>query len=159
MSFDTNQLAQFDVGANINNLHNIIHNINQHRIWWKTALLAALGFIGLGFVLIWVLYAVNENRTQEFNALIYSSAVVLIFGLIVMGILFFLRDTKEAGDFGDRLTGYINGLKNEMNKQQIVAQQQLQEQRKQTARAMRATDILAERNKEAALGAADKYVF
>lgn len=159
MSFDTSQLSQFDVSSDIDNLHRIIDGINEHRRWWKTALMVSLGFIGLSFVFIWVIYATNENKTQEFNALIYSSAVILIVVLIVLSLLFFVRNAKEAFDFGSRLEGYINSMKNEMYKQKLLSSQQLQEQNKKTSQALKATEILAERNRQSALGAADKYVF
>jgi len=163
MSFNTSQLSQFNVSAAINNLHQIIHNINDHRVWWKTALVVALGFIGLAFVFIWVLYAVNENRTQEFNALIYSSASILIVSIAIMTMLFFYRNSKEAFDFGDQLEAYIKSLNDQMFKERFVANQRLVEENQRTRQALQATNVLAERTRQSALGAAgfkdaNKYV-
>jgi FtsH-binding integral membrane protein len=159
MSSGSNQLSQFDVSSDIDNLHRIIDGINEHRLWWKTALLIALGFIGLSFVFIWVIYATNENKTQEFNALIYSSAIILIVVLIVLSLMFFVRNAKEAFDFGGRLEGYVNSMKNEMFKQKLLSSQRLEEQSRKTSKAMKATEILADRSRQSALGEADKYVF
>lgn len=159
MSYNTQQLGQYNVSGDINNLHQIIHSINDHRMWWKTALLIAVGFIGLAFVFIWVLYAVNENKTQEFNALIYSSASIMVVSGAILTFLFFYRNSKEAFDFGDRLENYISGLKQEKYKQQLIDAQKLMEQSKKTQRALKATEILADRTRQSALGAADNYVY
>jgi hypothetical protein len=159
MSYNTSQLSQFNVSGAINNLHQIIHNINDHRMWWKTALVIALGFVGLAFVFIWVLYAVNENRTQEFNALVYSSASILIISIVIMTLLFFYRNSKEAFDFGDQLEGYIKGLHEQMIKERFVADQDLRAENKKTRKMTEATRILAEHNRQSAVGAADGFVY
>ena len=158
MSYGTNQLSQFNISADVNNLHNIIQGINSHRMWWKTALMGALGFIGLGFVFIWILYSLNDNRTQEFDALIYSSSAITIIVLIILSLLFFYRNSKEAFDFGNRLEAYITQMKQEMFKQQLLSTQDLNEANKKTYKAMKATEILAERSRQSALGDADRYV-
>ena len=159
MSYNTKQLSQFNISADINNLHQIIHGINEHRLWWKTALIISLGFIGLAFVFIWVLYAVNENKTNEFNALIYSSSAILIVSIIILTLLFFYRNSKEAYDFGDQIQTYISGLKDEMFKQRFVLAQRIEAEKKKSRRATKATEILAERTRQSALGDADKYVY
>lgn len=159
MSYNTRDLTQMNINANINNIHQIIHNINDHRIWWKTALMVAVGFIGLGFVFIWVLYAVNDHRTQEFNALIYSSAGILIVSIIILSLLFFYRNSKEAFDFGNQLESYITGLKDQMFKERLESATRLREQAKKTRVAQKATEIQAERGRQAALGAAEKWVY
>ena len=158
MSYNTKDLMKYDINNDINALHDIIHNINQHRIWWKTALIISLGFIGLGFIFIWVLYAVNENKTKEFDALIYSSASILIIVVIILSLLFFYRNSRETNDFGGKIKRYIDNLNMKMQKQQLIADMKLQEENKKTRQAMKATEILSERSRQSAIGAADRYV-
>lgn len=161
MSFyKTEQLGYHDINDDINNLHDIIHNLNEHRFWWKKALIIALSFIAVGFGFIWALFGVNENRSMEFDALIYSSAAVLIIVLIILSLLFFYRNAKEPEDFGNQIKSYISKLNTEMAKRDEVARIRLQQENEKTKTALRATDILAQRNKQSAIGAAaERWVY
>jgi Tfp pilus assembly protein PilN len=158
MSYDTKDLRDLNVNSRLQNLHDVVHNVNKHRLWWKIALIVSLGFIGLSFIFIWVLYATNENRTEEFDYLIYACSGVMLTSLIILGVLFFFKAGRESQDFGDKLVSYINELKQRLAEERIVSDTKIQFAQKQKAQYARGLDILGQNSANAALGEASRQM-